>query len=74
MYETNTWWNDCRFQLHWNKLECVNPRSLSKRNKPFSVFSKKLYLNKNDRTSHWVGHSSLKESHTNVFFFKKTDY
>ena len=40
LYEANTWWNDCRFQLHWNNLEWFNPRSLTKRNKPFAVSSK----------------------------------
>ena len=24
------------------------------------IFFKKFYLNKNDRTAHWVGHSKLK--------------
>ena len=27
LYEANQWWNDWKFQLHWNKLEWVNPRS-----------------------------------------------
>ena len=60
LYEVNKWWNDWRFQLHWNKLEWVNLRSLTKMNKPFSFSSNEFYLNKGDRTSHWVGHSKLK--------------
>ena len=59
-----------RFQLHWNKIEWINPRSTTKRNKPFSVSSKN-HLNKNDRTYHWVDHSSLKELDT-IDFFKIT--
>ena len=58
--EANNRWKDWRFQLHWKKLEWVNPRSQTKRNKPFSVSSRKFYLNKVDRTSHWVGHSKVK--------------
>ena len=53
------WWNDWRFQLHWNMLEWVNTKSTTKRVKPFSVSSKKLYINNNDRTAHFVGHSKL---------------
>ena len=60
IYEANKWWNDWRFQLHWHKLEWVDPKSITKRDKPYSVSSKSFYLNKNDRTDHWVGNSKLK--------------
>ena len=53
------WWNHWRFQLHWNVLEWVNLKSTTKRVKPFSVSSKKFYINKNYRTAHFVGHSKL---------------
>ena len=56
IYEANKWWNDWKYPLHWNKLEWVNPISETKRNKPFSFSSRKFYLNKGDKTSHWVGH------------------
>ena len=67
------WWNDWKFQLHWNVLEWVDPKSTPKRVKPFSFPSKKLYINNNDRTAHFVGHSKLtpldivefKKKHTN---------
>ena len=39
-YEANKWWNDWGFQLHWNKFEWVDPKTLIKRDKPYSVFSK----------------------------------
>ena len=26
LYESNRWWNDWKFQLHWNKLEWVGPK------------------------------------------------
>ena len=42
LYEANKWWDDWKFQLHWNKLEWVNPKTLIKRDKPYSVSSKKL--------------------------------
>ena len=50
LYEANKWWNDWRFQFYWNKLEWVNPKSITKRDKPYSVSSRN-YLNKNDRTA-----------------------
>ena len=59
LFKSNMWWNDSRFQLHWNMLEWVNPKSTTKRVKPFSVSSKKFYINNNDRTTHFVGHSKL---------------
>ena len=40
-------------------LELVDPKSTPKTVKPFSVSSKKLYINNNDRTTHFVGHSKL---------------
>ena len=40
-------------------LEWVNPKSTTKRVKPFSVSSKKFYINSNNRTAHFVGHSKL---------------
>ena len=53
------WWNDWKFQLHWNMLEWVNSKSRTKRVKHFSVSSNKFYINNNDRTAHFVGHSKL---------------
>ena len=64
------WWNYWKFQLHLQKLEWVNPRSQTKRNKLFSVSSNKFYLN-SDKTSNWVGHSKLKELDTIDFFERK---
>ena len=56
LYEPNKWWNDWIFQLHWDKLEWVDPKTLIKRYKPYSVSSKEFNLNINDRTDHLVGH------------------
>ena len=40
LYEANKWCNDLKFQLNCNKLEWVNPRIITKSNKPFSVYPK----------------------------------
>ena len=68
IHEANKWWNGCRLQLHWHKLEWIDKKSTTKRDKPYSVSSKTFYLNKNDRTAHWIGHSKLKELYINDFF------
>ena len=49
----------------------MNPISLTKTDKPFSVSSIKLYSIKNDRTSQWVGNSKLKKLDTIHFFLRK---
>ena len=49
------YWNDWKLQLHWNKLDWVNPRS-------------QIKISKGDITSHWVGNSDLKELDINDFF------
>ena len=54
------WWNDWKFQLHWHKLEWVDPKSNPKIVKPFSVSSKAFYIGKSDRTAHFVGGYVLK--------------
>ena len=33
------YWNDWQFQIHWNKLEWVNPRSRDERKNPCCVSS-----------------------------------
>ena len=59
LFVSNMWWNDWKLQLHWNMLEWVNPKSRTKQVKPFSVSSNEFYINNNDRTAHFVGHSKL---------------
>ena len=39
LYEADKWWNDWKFQLHWQKIEWVNPKYLTKRDKPYLVSS-----------------------------------
>ena len=38
----NQSWNACRFQIHWNELEWVNPRNCSRGNNLFCVSYKKV--------------------------------
>ena len=40
LYESYRWWNDWRFQFHWNKLEWVDPKYTPKIVKPISASSK----------------------------------
>ena len=44
LFQSNMWWNDWKFQLHWNMLEWVDPKSKPKRVKPFSFFQKSSIL------------------------------
>ena len=52
-------------------LEWVDPRSTPKIVKPFSVSSKKFYINNNDRTAHFVGYSKLTPLDIVDFYNKK---
>ena len=51
-------------------LEWVDPKSTPKRVKPFSVSSKRFYINNNYRTAHFVGHSKLTPLDIVDFYFK----
>ena len=68
LYESNSWCNDWKFQLHWNKLEWVDPKSTPKIVKLFSFSSKKLYIGKNGRTAHFLGYYKLKELDIDDFY------
>ena len=54
-------------------LEWVDQKSTPKRVKPFSVSSKKFYINDNDRTAHFVDHSKLTPLDIVEFYLKKKD-
>ena len=53
---SNQSWNDCKCQIHWNKLEWVNTKSRIEGKNAFCVSSKKLCLEDDNKTAHWVGH------------------
>ena len=63
--------NDWKFQIHWNIIEWVNPRSHLKQKIHFCVSSKQLFLKNNNKTAHWVGHSKLKALDTKYFLQEK---
>ena len=42
--EANQYWNYCKFQIHYNKIEWVNPRSRYKQKNIFVCFLKKLKI------------------------------
>ena len=71
LYEANRWWNDWKFQLHWKNIERVDPKSNPKIVKPYYVSSKTFYINKSDRTAHFVRHSRLKELDIDDFYKRK---
>ena len=71
LYEANRYWNDWTFQLYWNKIEWVNPRSQIKIENLFIFFKDIFFIDKDIRTSHWVGHSKIKELYINDFFDSK---
>ena len=55
----NQEWCVWKFQIHWNKLEWVNPRSCDEIKNSFCVFSKKK-IKDNNKPAHWVIHSKLR--------------
>ena len=42
LYEANKWWNDWKFQLHWNKLEWLDTKLSSKLINPIQFLQKSL--------------------------------
>ena len=71
LFLSNVWWNDWKFQLHWNMLEWVDPKTTPKRVKKFSVSSKTFYIINKDRTAHFVGHSKLTPLDSVDFYERK---
>ena len=65
--EPNQDWNCWKFQIHWNKLEWVNPRSRNERKNPF-LFLKTIISKDNVKTTHWVSHLHLRPINTNDLF------
>ena len=63
---SNQIWNDQRFQIHWNKLKWVNPRSRIEVKNNF-FYSNKLCLKDNNKTSHWVFQYKLKPLNKYLF-------
>ena len=64
---SNQNFNECKFQIHWNKLEWVNPRNCNERKNPFLCLLKYIYLKDYNKTANCVGHSKLKPLDTEYF-------
>ena len=72
MQTANQNWNNWKFQIHWNKLEWVNPIIFDEQNNPYCVTYKKFYMKDNNKTAHWFGHTKLKPLDTDDFFKEKS--
>ena len=44
LFQSNMWWNDWKFQLHWNMLEWVDTKTTPKIVKPFQFLQKSSIL------------------------------
>ena len=64
-------WNNWKFQMHWNMLEWVHPRSKIVRKEAYSTSSKKYCTEKYDRMAHWIRYSKIKTLYYNDFFEQK---
>ena len=42
LHEANQSWDDFKLQIHWNKIEWVDPRCQDERKNPFCVSSKNI--------------------------------
>ena len=58
--EENQAWYDCKLQIHWNKLEWVNPSICDEKKNPSCVSSKIKCFKDNNKPAHWVGRSKLR--------------
>ena len=67
----NKSWIDWRFQIHWSKIEWVNPRSCNGGKNPFFVSSKKFCVNYNIKNGHWVGHLKVNPLNLEDFYYRK---
>ena len=64
-------WNDWKFQIHWNKLEWVVPKSCKVRKTPFCKYPHNFYIEYKTTTNHWVGHSLMKPIDVDELFNRR---
>ena len=69
LIDANQYLNYWKFQIHWNKLERVNPRSRDEQKNQFCVSSKKI--KDSVKTGHWVDQSQLRYLDID-YLFKRT--
>ena len=65
-------WNNWKFQLHWNKLEWVYPKTRDRWKNPFYSSTRKFCIKDVNNSSRFVGHYKL-EPIDYVAFFKIKD-
>ena len=70
LHKANKVWNDGKFQIHWNKLEWVNPRSCDEQTIHFVCVLKNCFKN-NVKNAHWVDQLQLISLDTD-YLFKNT--
>ena len=70
----NQVWSDWKFQIDWNKLECMNPRSRDEIKNPFCVSSKTICFKDNKKSAHWVGHSKLRSLDLDELFKRTPNF
>ena len=64
-------WNGWKFQIHWNKLEWVDPKSHNVNIDHFFTSSHKFYIKDKDMTCNWVGNSKMKPIDADELFNRK---
>ena len=68
LHGSNQAWNHWKFQIRWNKLEQVNPRSHNEQKNPFCVSSKINYFKDNVKTVHCFVHLQIRSLDTDDLF------
>ena len=66
--KTNEICNGCKFQIDWNTIEWVYPKSRNVNINTFCTSGHRFYTKDKDMTCHWVGHSKMKPIDVDEFF------
>ena len=69
--KTHQHWNDWKFQIHWNKLEWVVPKSCHVKKNHFCISSHKFYLKDKTSKNYWVGQSPMKPMDVDELFNRR---
>ena len=65
--KANDHYNYWKLQLHWNKLEWVNPNTRNCEKNPFCSLTHKFYIKDGKQKCHFVVHPKLKPIYYVVF-------
>ena len=58
--KSNDYWNDRKFQLHWNDLEWVYLKTQEYNKNPFFSSNNKFYIKDINESCNFIGHPELK--------------